>query len=139
MTGPRLECLSARIAGIAPAYPVGRVVALSEATLRVAGFAGEAALGDQVEIRAGAISAITGEIIRIDRDGAVVLPGSALAGVAPGDLVALRGPALIAPDDSWIGRVIDPLGQPLDGRPLMPGPEGRDMRAPPPRPAERRG
>jgi flagellum-specific ATP synthase len=53
--------------------------------------------------------------------------------------VALRGPALIAPDDSWIGRVIDPMGRPLDGRALLPGPEPRDMRAPPPLPADRRG
>ena len=139
MTGPRLESLSARIAGIAPVYPVGRVTALNEATLQVAGFAADAALGDQVEIRADAHAPVGGEIIRIDRAGAVVLPGGDLAGVALGDPVALRGPALISPDDSWIGRVIDPMGRPLDGRALLPGPEPRDMRAPPPLPADRRG
>ena len=68
MTGPRLESLSARIAGIAPVYPVGRVIALNEATLQVGGFAAEAALGDQVEIRADAHAPVGGEIIRIDKE-----------------------------------------------------------------------
>ena len=76
MTGPRLESLSARIAGIAPVYPVGRVIALNEATLQVGGFAAEAALGDQVEIRADAHAPVGGEIIRIDRTGAVVAAAS---------------------------------------------------------------
>jgi hypothetical protein len=78
MTGPRLESLSARIAGIAPVYPVGRVTALNEATLQVAGFAADAALGDQVEIRwAARSSASTAPARWCCRE--AIWPGSHLA------------------------------------------------------------
>ena len=54
------------------------------------------------------------------------------------DRVELIGRAEIAPDDSWIGRVIDPYGRPLDGRPLLRGPQPRPLRAPAPAAATRR-
>ena len=133
MSEPRFEALSARVARIEPSYAVGRVAGLNEAILRVQGLAGHAALGDQVEIRPLAQEPIAGEILRIDAVGADVLAGDGLGGVALGDLVALRGPATLAPDTSWVGRVIDPLG-----RPLMPGPQTRNLKSPPPLPAHRR-
>jgi flagellum-specific ATP synthase len=54
------------------------------------------------------------------------------------DRVELLGKAQIAPDDSWIGRVVDPAGQPLDGRPLLRGAHPRPLRAPAPAAATRR-
>jgi flagellum-specific ATP synthase len=57
--------------------------------------------------------------------------------VAIGDAVGLLGPAEIAPDNAWIGRVIDPYGRPLDGRPLMPGARMRKVRAQAPAAATR--
>jgi flagellum-specific ATP synthase len=39
------------------------------------------------------------------------------------------GTAEVAPDDSWIGRIVDAFGQPLDGRALLRGAIARDIRA----------
>jgi len=50
----------------------------------------------------------------------------------------LQPPFTIAPSDEWIGRVIDPTGAPLDGRPLLQGPVARPLQAPPPPAATRR-
>ena len=48
------------------------------------------------------------------------------------------GPATISPHDFWLGRIIDPDGQPMDGRALFPGTRAYPLVAPPPPPAERR-
>ena len=58
--------------------------------------------------------------------------------MALGDRVSLLGASTIAPTPDWIGRVIDPYGQPLDGRPLLRGAQDRAVRADPPAPARRR-
>ena len=62
-----------------------------------------------------------------------------LHSAALGDRVELEGAATITPDDSWLGRIVDPLGRPLDGRPLLCGAARRPMTGAPPPPAGRRG
>jgi len=52
--------------------------------------------------------------------------------------VRLMGPSQIAPDDAWIGRVIDPMGRALDGRPILRGARPRPLRGVPMNPTERR-
>ena len=59
-------------------------------------------------------------------------------GLAIGTPVELAGPAEISPDDSWIGRIIDPNGRPLDGKPLFRGPVARPLRTEAPPAAQRR-
>jgi flagellum-specific ATP synthase len=65
-------------------------------------------------------------------------PDGAADGIEIGCAVELVGRAEIAPDDSWIGRIIDPFGQALDGRPLMSGRIARGLRAGAPAAATRR-
>jgi flagellum-specific ATP synthase len=43
--------------------------------------------------------------------------------------VSRSGSDTLAPHDSWLGRLIDPTGRPLDGRPLLPGRVARPVRA----------
>lgn len=137
MTRPALTQLAARISTVAAAAPSGRVVALSDATVTVAGLAATAALGDRVELRGRRGHRIWGEVLRIDGGMCEVMPAGPAAGLSMGDRVVLYGPAQIAPDASWLGRLVDPWGQPLDGRPLLPGDRPRAIAAPPPPAAER--
>lgn len=129
------DSLRAEIAGVPLFSKVGRVTEVARGTVLVSGLTNFAALGDRVLIGAGDLG---GEILRLAQDGAVVLPDSMPEGVSIGDPVELLGRAEIAPDDSWIGRVIDPFGQPLDGRPLFRGGEARKLRAAAPPAATRR-
>lgn len=129
--------LVSEIRDIAVSTRVGRIVELGRGTLRVTGLERKATLGDRVMIR-GSTNTIGGEILRLARDGATVLPDGSAEGLAIGDVVDLVGATAISPDDSWIGRIVDPMGRPLDGRPLMRGQMPRTLRADAPAAATRR-
>lgn len=116
----------------------GRIQSLHSATLLAQGLSRRARLGDRVSIEGSQGQSVGGEILALTREGAEVLPESPVEGLALGDRIEHLGRNAIAPDDSWIGRVIDPYGAPLDGRPLGRGPMPRALRAPPPSPARRK-
>ncbi len=125
--------LLARLAQVQPLRRTGTVTAISAGTVTVAGLPG-AAVGDRIRLS----SALEGEVMALHPGAAVVMPDSMPDGLGTGAVVDLIGPARIAPDASWIGRVVDPFGNPLDGRALLPGPLPRALRAAPPPPATRR-
>lgn len=129
--------LRTRISRIPVVKRVGRVTELAGGTLRVTGLSQGTSLGDRVVIR-GSGPEVGGEVLRLSKDGLTVLPDGVGEGLAINDLVEVIGRAEITPDNSWIGRIIDPFGQPIDGRPLMQGPTARSLRSPPPLPATRR-
>lgn len=113
---------------------IGRLAEGAGGTLRVTGLDDVLRLGDRVQIGPAALG---GEVLRLGPAGATVLPEGPVEGLALGTMVEALGPARIAPDHSWIGRILDPSGQPLDGRPLLRGPVSRPLQARPP-PAARR-
>lgn len=137
MTRTVFDGLRAKVAEVRVARRVGRITALSRGVMEVAGLARDTALSDRVEI-VGRAGPIGGEVLALSRDRVTVLADGGTEGLGIGDAVLLAGPSEIAPDDSWIGRVIDPFGQPLDGRPLFRGPVARPLRAPAPLAASRR-
>ncbi len=129
--------LLAELSRVAAATPVGRVADVAPGRLMVAGLSDCAALGDRVEI-AARDGPLPAEVVALGAEGVAILPDGPLDGVALGQAVELRGPARIAPCDAWLGRIADPFGRPLDGRPLFPGAEPRPLRAAPPPPALRK-
>ncbi|MDT8857993.1 FliI/YscN family ATPase [Paracoccaceae bacterium Fryx2] len=129
--------LRAEIASISVSCRVGRIAEVGRGTLRVSGLSQGTGLGDRVLIR-GQGGPIGGEVLRLAGDGLTVLPDDAADGLVIGDAVELIGRAEIAPDDGWIGRIVDPFGKPLDGRPLFRGAAPRSLRAQAPAAASRR-
>lgn len=127
--------LRARLRMITPARHVGEVAALGRDHVVVTGLGHVAALGDRLRLG----DDLMAEVLRIDTDGCTVMPEGAGDGLRLGLPATHLGPATIAPHASWLGRVIDPDGQPMDGRPLFPGPVAYPLAAAPPPPAERRG
>jgi type III secretion protein N (ATPase) len=125
------------VAGCTPIRTSGRVT-------RVAGLAVEAALGavavgEVVEIaRAGRVPLLA-EVVGVREGRAVLLPLGESAGIGIDAEVAPTGrPLAIRAGEGLLGRVVDGLGRPIDGRPLPPGlAEWPVSRAPPP-PLERR-
>ncbi len=66
-----------------------------------------------------AAGTLTAEVVRVDRDAIVLVPLEAGQRVQPGAIVtACAYNATVAVGDALLGRVIDPLGRPLEGRPL---------------------
>ncbi|MWB76634.1 FliI/YscN family ATPase [Pseudooceanicola sp. 216_PA32_1] len=130
--------LAAALSRMDPVRQVGRVAVVEESILRVTGLSRHARLGDQVLLLTGD-RRVAGEVMRIGDSDIMVMPYEDLQGVSRGDRVVLTGASDLAPDDSWIGRVIDPFGLPLDGAPIRPGGLARLLRAAPPDPAGREG
>lgn len=125
--------LRAQIGTIPVATPIGRISEIARGTLRVRGLETLARQGDRLRI-----GALGGEVLQLSPTDLVALTDGAAEGLAIGTAVELVGPAEIAPDNAWIGRIIDPYGRPLDGRPLLRGAQSRSLRAEAPPAAQRR-
>ena len=138
MTHPGLDLLQAEIAALSPVRPVGRVAEIGKGTVRVTGLCDVSALGDLVAFRGLAGSVRAGEIVQLDRELVSIVPDGTTERLQIGDRVILTGDTQIAPHDSWLGRVIDPYGCPLDGRPILRGQHSRPLRGTPINPTERR-
>lgn len=132
------DLLRAEIAGLGQAYAVGRVSEVSGGILSVAGLSTQASLGDRVRLFSRGGHQVGGEVLALHPGRIAVLADGAADGISIGDRVELAGQTGIAPDESWIGRIIDPFGQPLDGRPIMRGAIERPLRTNPPAAAQRR-
>lgn len=129
--------LRSRISQINVTKQIGRIAELTGGTLKVSGLSQGASLGDRVIIHSAG-NQVGGEILRLSKIGITVLPDGSGEGLAINDSVEIVGRAEIAPDNSWIGRIVDPFGTPIDGRPLLPGATARSLRGAPPAPASRR-
>jgi flagellum-specific ATP synthase len=129
--------LRAGLSSVTLSRRVGRVAEAAGGRLRATGLARGTGLGDRVLVcsRDGAIG---GEVIGLSPTGVMLLPDGPADGVEIGCAVELVGRAEIAPDDGWIGRIVDPFGRPMDGRALLPGPVARALRAAAPAAATRR-
>ncbi|MBM7066203.1 FliI/YscN family ATPase [Actibacterium sp. 188UL27-1] len=122
-----------RIADTNVEHQIGRVISAGSTVVRVTGLSRMAAIGDQV-----AIGGAMGEIIDINTDAVTVLPDRSCDGLRIGEQVTWIGRSELAPDDSWLGHVIDPYGAALDGGSLIQGPVSRSLRAAPPPATQRR-
>ncbi len=136
---PELNALTEELASKKLAKAVGRVSGVSDGVVKVSGLSRVARIGDRVLLRRAPGDELAGEVMKIDGDTVSMLPDTAPDRIRMDDAVLLHPTQDFAPADNWIGRVIDPFGQPLDGRPMLRGEQARDLMAPPPKAASRRG
>ena len=118
--------------------PLGRVASVAEGIVEVVGLGRHLRLGDRLSLRPSGGAPVACEVLRIGAGGVAALPEGGLSAVRVGDPARWEGAPRVTPHDGWIGRILDPDGLPLDGRPLGPGPEARPLLAPPPAAATRR-
>lgn len=134
MTVDILDFIAADIARTRPVKPVGTIREISGTTFRVTGLTPKVALGDRVQL---VDRSAAGEVVHIAETGIDILIDGSANGARVGAKVILLPRKVFSPHPGWIGRVIDPDGQPLDERPLLPGTQPRALNATPP-PANRR-
>jgi flagellum-specific ATP synthase len=118
--------------------PVGRVTAVQGGMIRLSGLAGVASIGDRLELRRQNGSRLKGEVVQIDSAFVHMMPDTAPESVSVGDAAVLSPVPAFSPCQDWIGRVVDPYGQPLDDLPLPKGAKARDVIAGPPKVAHRK-
>ena len=135
------EALGAELARLSNTRRVGRVTAVGTAALEIAGLSNHARIGDQVAIGLGGRAAqeLGGEVVGVSEAVVRAMTYAPLDGAAVGDAATLLGPAGVHPAETWVGRIVDAFGQPLDGRPLTPGAASATLRRAPPPPATRKG
>ncbi len=102
----------------------GRVVAVRGLLVEVAGPLGTMAVGGRIDIEVGPGRLVPCEVVGFANDRALLMPFATLEGVRRG-CKALVGSdhAGIHPNHHWLGRVINAMGEPVDGKgPLGEGP-----------------
>lgn len=111
----------------------GQVAAANGLGLSLEGLAPWLQVGARLRLEGPGRLSLPVEVVGFHGGRAMALAFGPMDGIAPGTPAVLAPPAGLAVDDSWLGRVIDPVGQPIDGLgPLRPGPRVRSLRAPPP-------
>lgn len=134
-----LAGLCAHIAAQLPVRPVGRVIRAEGGVLHISGLSDTASIGCALQVYRRRGDALRGEVVQIIGDTLVMLCEAPPEGIALNDRAVLLSPAGIAPTEAWLGRIIDPSGAPLDGKPLLRGGTARPLLCAPPKAAERRG
>lgn len=130
--------LIAAVENVELVRPVGTVAAVQDGVLMLEGLSEQAGIGDHVTVQRNKTGPLQGEVICVDRRTVQMLPGAPADGVVVGNPVILRKQPDFAPSASWIGRVIDPFGRPLDGRPIVRGATAADLMSAAPPASERR-
>ena len=130
--------LTAELSRISNHKRIGRVAAVGTASLEIAGLTHQARIGDQVSIALAGGRDLGGEIVGISETRARAMTYAPLEGAAVGREATLLGETGVHPDASWVGRIVDAFGQPLDGRPLAAGAATAALRHDPPAPATRK-
>lgn len=132
-----LDQISASLAAleteIGPVKLSGRVTQVSSESIRVSGLSRVVCLGDLVQFE-GRAGIRQGEIIRLDQKDVVIKPLERVTDIGIGSVASVMGGLAIHPDMSWRGRIVNALGEPIDGAgPLAHGVEAFLLdRAPPP-------
>ncbi|WBU53448.1 FliI/YscN family ATPase [Paracoccus sp. SCSIO 75233] len=132
----KLESIAARITRLRPARYFGTITAIRAGLVEASGLNAIASIGDRVTLSIQ--SGIAGEIVALTGKTAEILPEAPVEGLSIGTEVELIFAPRLAPCDGWIGRIVDPMGQPLDDRPLAQGSQPRRFMTKPPAAATRK-
>ncbi|GLR82774.1 flagellar protein export ATPase FliI (plasmid) [Azospirillum oryzae] len=112
----------------------GRVTAVSGLMVEVGGIEKELSVGGRCIVETRDRRRIPCEVVGFRQGRALAMPFGALDGVGLGCRALVAGDqAMIHPTDAWLGRVVNALGEPVDGKgPLPKGPQGTPIRNNPP-------
>jgi flagellum-specific ATP synthase len=117
----------------------GRVTAVKGLLLECNGIAPMVAVGDRCEVTQASKKAVLCEVVGFDNDKALLMPFATPEGIGLGAQVKVLGSAsVVYPDERWLGRIINPMGEPLDDKgPLPQGRMAYPLLAQPPQASKR--
>jgi flagellum-specific ATP synthase len=117
----------------------GRVTKVLGLLIEISGFGNALSIGARVHLKPDRRRVVPCEVIGF-RDGhALLMPFGTLEGVSLGCPAVIQpGHPVVLPDDRWLGRVINAMGEPIDGKgPIQQGAHPVALRSPPPQPHSR--
>ena len=118
-----------------PSYTVfGRVTAVLGMMVEIGGVERALAIGDRVHLNNKRGGKVTCEIVGFKDGRALAMPFSGLDGIGVGSEAEIENADYrVYPTDSWLGRVINAMGQPIDEKGvLLGGTKGYPVRGTPP-------
>ena len=129
-----MKALAEQIADLDSVEIYGRVVGVRGLMVEVAGPIHAMSVGARLSIETGAGPAIPCEVVGFHGGHALAMPFAALDGVRRGcRAVVTTAAGTIRPSERWLGRVVNAMGEPIDGLgPLPAGPAPYLFRASPP-------
>ena len=112
----------------------GRVAGVNGMLIELGGMPREVTVGSRCDVMTQERRRVACEIVGFRGGRALAMPFTALDGIGLGCRVELAtGTPVIYPDESWLGRVINAMGEPIDGKgPLTQGRVAYPLRAAPP-------
>jgi len=112
----------------------GRVVGIQGLLVEVAGAQQSLSIGSRVNILSRQDKTVPCEVVGFKADRALLMPYSMLEGVGVGCQAYVGGETpVVHPSAKWLGRVVNAMGEPIDGKgPVQPGGEAYPLRAQPP-------
>jgi flagellum-specific ATP synthase len=136
-----MKALAEQIGDLDGVEIYGRVVGVRGLMVEIAGPIHAMSVGARLTIETGAGRGIPCEVVGFSAGHALAMPFAALDGVRRGcRAVVSTAAGAVRPSEAWLGRVVNALGEPIDGLgPLPPGPAPYAFRSsPPPAHARRR-
>src|SRR5690242_10068341 len=136
-----MKALAEQIAELDGVEIYGRVVGVRGLMVEVAGPIHAMSVGARVVIETTGARNIPCEVVGFAGSNALLMPFAPLEGVRRGCRAVVNSVAgAVRPSAGWLGRVLNAMGEPIDGKgPLPPGPAPFSFRnAPPPAHARKR-
>jgi flagellum-specific ATP synthase len=129
-----MKALAEQIAELDGVETYGRVVGVRGLMVEVAGPIHAMSVGARITIETGNSRDIPCEVVGFSGANALLMPFGALEGVRRGcRAIVSASAAAVRPSTGWLGRVVNAMGEPIDGKgPLPPGPSPYPFRNPPP-------
>jgi flagellum-specific ATP synthase len=129
-----MKALAEQIGDIDGVNIYGRVVGVRGLMVEIAGPIHAMSVGARIVIETGGNRFIPAEVIGFSGSNAVVMPFGGLEGVRRGcRAVIATAASQVRPSPAWLGRVINAMGEPIDGKgPLVQGPSPMPYRNSPP-------
>src|SRR3954454_23427644 len=118
-----MKALAEQIGDLDGVNIYGRVVGVRGLMVEIAGPVHAMSVGARIGIETGANRFIPSEGIGFTGNNAVVMPFAGLEGVRRGCRAVIANAAnMVRPSEAWLGRVINAMGEPIDGKgPLTQG------------------
>jgi len=128
-----MESLHSQIDRIARARIFGRITRVEGLKIEVEGAGGALGLGTELEIEVAPQRRVAAEVVGLTDSRALALTLGELEGIKLGCRAFVGSHEVqLAPTDGWLGRIVNGLGQPIDGKGALPVGEPRPLRASPP-------
>lgn len=134
-----MQALQHEISNIPSVQIYGRVTAVQGVMLEISGPLSAFSIGTRLRVERDTFEPITAEVVGFKAGRALAMPYSSLENVRMGAKAILAPPGgSVSPSADWLGRIVNALGEPIDGKgPLPKGEKSIPIRSSPP-PAHQR-